>query len=43
MIIAIRLPTDNPALFQEAIRFTTAETGFAPRLIEKDYYCQSVL
>jgi len=26
-------------LFREAVRFTTAETGFAPRLIKKDYFC----
>jgi hypothetical protein len=41
--MAIRLHKENPALFQEAIRFTAAETGFAPRLIEKDYYCSVLL
>ena len=35
---AIRLHED-PRLFREAVNFTTAETTFAPRLIEKDYFC----
>lgn len=39
----IRLHQDNPKLFAEAIRFTAAETGFIPRLIEKDYFCSVVL
>lgn len=43
MTLAIRLHNENPALFQEAIRFTAAETGFTPRLIEKDYYCSVLL
>jgi len=30
-------------LFVEALRFTAAETGFAARLIEKDYFCSLVL
>ena len=30
-------------LFREAIRYTAAETGFAERLVEKDYYCSVVL
>jgi len=34
---------DNTALFREALRFTAAETGFIPRLIEKDYFCTLVL
>jgi len=34
---------DDPPLFVEAIRFTAAETGFAARLIEKDYFCSLVL
>jgi predicted nucleotidyltransferase component of viral defense system len=34
---------DDTALFGEALRFTAAETGFIPRLIEKDYFCTLVL
>ena len=30
-------------LFREAVRFTAAESGFVPRLIEKDYFCTVVL
>lgn len=29
--------------FREAIRFTSAETEFSERLIEKDYYCSIIL
>lgn len=43
MITAIQLHKENPELFREAIRFTAAETGFASRLIEKDYFCSVVL
>ena len=39
----IRLHEEDPALLREAIRFTSAETGFTPRLIEKDYFCSVVL
>lgn len=39
----IRLHVDDPALLREAIRFTSAETDFIPRLIEKDYFCSVVL
>ena len=39
----IRLHVEDPALLREAIRFTSAETGFNPRLIEKDYFCSVVL
>jgi len=28
----------DPDLFREAVKFTTAETAFLPRLIEKDYF-----
>jgi predicted nucleotidyltransferase component of viral defense system len=28
----------DPALFREAVSYTAAETGFIPRLIEKDYF-----
>lgn len=41
--MAIRLHREDPRLFLEAIRFTAAETGFIPRLIEKDYFCSVVL
>jgi predicted nucleotidyltransferase component of viral defense system len=34
---------EDPALFREAVNFTAAETGFAPRLIEKDYFCSALL
>lgn len=34
---------EDVALFREAVNFTAAETGFAPRLIEKDYFCTVVL
>lgn len=34
---------DDPDLFQAAIDFTAVETGFNPRLIEKDYFCTRVL
>jgi predicted nucleotidyltransferase component of viral defense system len=34
---------NDAALFREALRFTAAETGFIPRLIEKDYFCTLVL
>src|SRR5688572_3737346 len=30
-------------LFREAVRFTAAQTGFVPRLIEKDYFCTVLL
>lgn len=39
----VRLHEEDPALLREAIRFTSAETGFVPRLIEKDYFCSVVL
>jgi hypothetical protein len=39
----IRWHEEDPALFHEAIRFTAAETGFIPRLIEKDYFCSVLL
>ena len=34
---------EDPGLFREAVNFTAAETGFAPRLIEKDYFCTVLL
>ena len=41
--MGIQLHRENRALFREAIRFTAAETGFVPRLIEKDYFCSVLL
>jgi hypothetical protein len=38
----LRLHEDAP-LFREAVAFTSAETGFAARLIEKDYFCSLLL
>ncbi|MGV8081594.1 MAG: nucleotidyl transferase AbiEii/AbiGii toxin family protein [Syntrophales bacterium] len=34
---------EDPERFREAIRFTSAETRFFPRLIEKDYFCSLML
>jgi predicted nucleotidyltransferase component of viral defense system len=34
---------EDAALFREAVQFTAAETGFVPRLIEKDYFCTVLL
>ena len=34
---------EDAPLFREAVAYTAAETGFAPRLIEKDYFCTVVL
>src|SRR4029077_2976425 len=34
---------EDMALFREAVRFTAAESGFVPRLIEKDYFCTLLL
>lgn len=43
MSVPIRLHEQDPALLRESIRFTSAETGFSPRLIEKDYFSSVVL
>ena len=40
---AIRWHAQDPALFQEAIAFTAAQSGFLARLIEKDYFCSVLL
>jgi len=40
--LAVRVHED-PGLFREAVNFTTAETAFASRLIEKDYFCTVLL
>jgi len=34
---------EDALLFREAVRFTAAESGFVPRLIEKDYFCTLLL
>jgi len=34
---------EDAVLFREAIAYTVAETGFAARLIEKDYFCTVLL
>lgn len=34
---------DDAALFRDAVRFTAEESGFVPRLIEKDYFCTLLL
>lgn len=39
----IRWHVDDPALLLQAIEATARETGFNPRLIEKDYFCSVVL
>jgi hypothetical protein len=39
---AIRFHEDVE-LFREAVRFTAAQSGFAARLIEKDYFCTLLL
>lgn len=39
----IRWHEEDPALFEAAVRFTAGETGFPPRLVEKDYFCSVLL
>jgi predicted nucleotidyltransferase component of viral defense system len=34
---------EAPEELRESIRFTAEQTGFAPRLIEKDYFCSVIL
>jgi predicted nucleotidyltransferase component of viral defense system len=34
---------ESPELFRQALGFTAAQSGFAQRLIEKDYFCSLVL
>lgn len=36
-------PHEDAVLFSEAVRYTAAETGFAGRLVEKDYFASLVL
>lgn len=33
----------DAVLFRDALRFTSAATGFSERLVEKDYYCSLIL
>lgn len=39
----IRLHVDDPDRLAQAILLTARRTGFAPRLVEKDYFCSVVL
>jgi predicted nucleotidyltransferase component of viral defense system len=39
----IRWHDEAPDELREAIRFTAEETGFVPRMIEKDYFCSVIL
>jgi len=39
----IRLHAEDAALLREAIGYTSAESGFSARLIEKDYFCSVAL
>lgn len=41
--MAIRLHVEDAALLREAIGYSTAETGFSARLVEKDYFCSVAL
>src|SRR3989338_241657 len=41
--MAIRLHVENSALLRQAIEYTAGETGFAPRPVEKDYFCSVAL
>jgi predicted nucleotidyltransferase component of viral defense system len=41
--VAIRWHVDDPELLAQAIVFTAQQTGLAPRLVEKDYFCSVVL
>ena len=43
MSVSIRLHIDDQDLLREAVFFTARETGFNPRLVEKDYFCSVVL
>lgn len=40
---ALRLHVVDPAFLREAVAFTASETGFAPRLVEKDYFSSVLL
>ena len=34
---------EDAALFREAVNYTAVQVGFAPRLVEKDYFCSVLL
>jgi predicted nucleotidyltransferase component of viral defense system len=34
---------EDAAFFKAAVTFTSRETGFSPRLVEKDYFCSALL
>ena len=34
---------EDPELFREAVSFTAAQTMFAPRIVEKDYFCSLLM
>lgn len=38
-----KYPHDDPGAFRDAVQYTAKQTGFVPRLIEKDYYCSLIL
>ena len=41
--MAVRLHAENAALLRQAVEYTARATGFAPRLVEKDYFCSVAL
>lgn len=43
LTMPIRWHVDDPDLLRQAIGYTAYQTGFSPRLIEKDYFCSVVL
>jgi predicted nucleotidyltransferase component of viral defense system len=43
LTMPIRWHVDDPDLLRQAVGYTARQTGFSPRLIEKDYFCSVVL
>jgi predicted nucleotidyltransferase component of viral defense system len=41
--VPIRRHVEDPDLLLQAIEYTARQTGFHPRLVEKDYFCSVVL
>jgi len=41
--MSIRWHVEDPDLLRQAVDYTARQTGFSPRLIEKDYFCSVVL
>lgn len=41
--MTIRWHLESPEELRAAIEFTAEQTGFAPRLVEKDYFCSVIL